>query len=122
VHRVDRGRAGERSQLAAQAGDVDVKRVVVDDGAVRPGRLHEGVAADGVSGRRRQPGQQAELRGCELRRCTPALCRVGRRVQAQLANGDGLSVTRAAQQRLQARHKLGEVERLGEVVVAGAEA
>jgi len=47
---------------------------------------------------------------------------VGRRVQAQLANGDGLSVTRAAQQRLQARHKLGEVERLGEVVVAGAEA
>jgi hypothetical protein len=115
---VDARRPGQRSEFTAQAGDVDVEGVVVNDGAVRPRGLNEGVAADGVSRRRRQPGEQAELGGRELGRCTSALCRVDRRVQAQFAYRHGLVVTGAPKEGLDARHKLGEVERLGEVVVA----
>ena len=74
-------------------------------------------------GRRRQAGEQSELGRRELRRDLPAGDRVGGRVESQAADDDRLVVAGAPQQRADPGHQLGEVERLGQVVVAaGAEA
>ena len=55
------GRSGERCELAAQARDVDVEGVVVDDRAMRPGRLDELAAAHGVARLGGEPSQDPKL-------------------------------------------------------------
>ena len=97
----------------------DVQGVVADDGAVGPRGLHEDVAAHGVAGRGGEAGEQAELGGRELDHGVSAARRVGRRVEPQRAGHDRrLKSAGAAQQRVQTGDELGELEGLGEVVVA----
>ena len=123
MHGVDGGASGRVGQLASQPGDVHVEGVVVDDGAVRPGRLHQRTAADGVSRRRRQTRQQRNSVGVSSTETSPARDRRARRGRAAGRRIDRLVVAGASQQRADPRHQLGEVERLGqEVVAAGAEA
>ena len=51
VHGLELGASGEAPQLAPQAGDVGVQRVVVDDRAVWPARADELTPPDGLPGR-----------------------------------------------------------------------
>ena len=68
VHGRDLRRGRQVAELAPQPGDVHVERVVVDDRAVRPGRLDQLAAPDRRPGRGRQAGEDAELRRRQLLR------------------------------------------------------
>ena len=88
MHRDDARRVREGAQLASQARDVDVERVVVDDRAVGPRRGDQGAAARRLARPRGQRGEEAELGGSERDALTVADGGMGGGVQAQGADVD----------------------------------
>ncbi len=112
------GEAGRVPSLRRSRRDVHVQGVVVDDGAVRPGGLHELAPPHGRAGRGGEPCQDPELRRGQLTALVAAPHRMGRRVEPHPVGLHGQVGAAAADQGAEPRDELGEGERLRHVVVA----
>jgi hypothetical protein len=112
---------GERLELAAQAADDDVDGARVQLHLVAAQLVQDVVAAEHLARFARQHQQQLELRSGQVHRCALTLHAAGGRVDREpLEVQPCLGAVRAAgaaQHRLQARHQLARLERLGQVVV-----
>ena len=109
------GASGERAQLAPQARDVGVERVVVDDRPVRPPGAHQLPAPHGLARPREQGREDAELGGREALLDVAGADRVGRRGRARRRRRARArpATARAPHQHPQPRHQLVEGEGLG---------
>lgn len=117
VHRLD------FTELASQPCDVLVQGVLVHHRALRPAHPDQLPPADDRAGPGDQGAEQPELRRGERRGPRTGPEGVGRRVQAQLAGRGRRRDGGAPEQGSQSSGEFGEVERLGEVVIAaGGEA
>ena len=119
VHGRDLRRPRKLAELAPQARDVHVERVVVDDRAVRPGGLRSARARRTTSpGRARERGRAAGTRSASARRdCPPARPRAPRdRAASRPDSGASAPARRSSACRRATSSS--KCERLRQVVVA----